>query len=699
MTETRRAVCPFDCPDTCSMLVTIEDNRVTRVAGDPDHPFTDGFLCHKVSRYPERVNHPDRLMYPMRRVGPKGTGEFERISWDAALDEIADRFRSISDGPHGPQAILPYSYCGTMGKIQGEGLDRRFFHRLGASLLDRTICATAGVAGISYTLGSTRGMNPEAIVDSRYIINWGSNTAVTNSHLWAKMVQARKAGAKIVTIDPYRSPTAERSDWHVAPRPGTDAALALGMIHVLFRDGLQDDDYLQSACVGTDALRSRVAEEYEPGRVAEITGLSVSDIERLAREYAAATPAAIRVNYGATRHAGGGMAIRTIACLPAVIGAWKHSAGGVFLSTSALFPFNLQGLQRPDLIPQGTRTINMTQLGEALNGEAAGPPVEALYVYCSNPASVCPDQTRVLNGLGREDLFTVVHEQFLTDTATYADLVLPATMQFEHLDLHHAYGHPWVQLNRPCVSPPGECRCNTDVFRELATRLGFEAELFGVSDEDLAREILWENQDSAPVALEGITVDRLTEQGPMRLRISDEPPFATGTFPTTSGKCELYSQQLADAGHDPLPNWTPPAECAESAPELAERFPLQLLSPPSRHFINSTFVETDSLRRSEGTPQLQISSDDAEARGISDGDHVAVFNERGRFEATARVTDTVQPGVVVAPGLWWNRYAGDRSNANLTTSTRLTDFGRGATFFDNLVNVCLKGELCSGELA
>jgi len=336
------------------MIVTIEDDRVVSVAGDPDHPFTDGFLCHKVSRFPERVNHPDRLMYPLRRTGPKGSGQFERITWDAALAEIADRFRAIADGPHGPQAILPYSYCGTMGKIQSEGLDRRFFHRLGASLLDRTICATAGVAGISYTLGSTRGMDSEAIVNSRYIINWGSNTAVTNSHLWAKMVQARKAGAKIVTIDPYRSPTAVRSDWHLPIRPGSDGALALGMMHILFRDGRQDDDYLTTACIGADALRDRVLREYPPERVASITGLDVASIEQLAGEYAETAPAAIRVNYGASRHAGGGMAIRTIACLPAIIGAWRHRSGGVLLSTSSLFPFNLQGLQRPDLIPTGT---------------------------------------------------------------------------------------------------------------------------------------------------------------------------------------------------------------------------------------------------------------------------------------------------------------------------------------------------------
>lgn len=670
------------------MLVTLEDDRVVSVAGNPDHPFTDGFLCHKVSRLPERIHHEDRLLYPMRRTGRKGSGQFKRISWDEALDEIALRFQSIAAGPNGPQAILPYSYCGTMGKIQCESLDRRFFGRLGASLLDRTICATAGGVGYRYTIGSGQGTDPEVFPQSRYIINWGSNTAVTNSHLWAKMVQAQKHnGARIVTIDPHRSDTAVRSDWHLAPRPGTDAALALGVMHVLFRDNLQDDEYLTRATVGAEALRERVLGEYSPSRVAKITGLDKSDIEQLAREYASTSPAVIRVNYGLQRHAGGGMAVRTITCLPAIIGAWRHRAGGVLLSTSALFPFNLQALQRPDLVPEGTRTINMVQLAEALHGELPGPPVEAIYVYNSNPASVCPDQGRVLSGLLREDLFTVVHEQFPTDTVQYADIVLPASMSTEHLDIHHAYGHPYVQLNEPVMPPPGECRCNTDVFRALAGRLGFEPQLFQLSDRDLARETLWESQETQPEALRGITVDRLAAEGPIRLNLSSEPPFADGRFPTPSGKCELYSEQLKQLGFDPLPTWHPPAECRESAPDLAAKFSLQMVSPPGRHFINSTFNEVESLRTIDAGPRIELSRDDAGARGIENGCRVRVFNDRGEFEATAVVGETVRPGVAMAPSIWWNRYAGEKGNSNLTASTRLTDFGGGATFFDNLVEV------------
>ncbi len=711
MTDLRivRAVCPHDCPDACGMLVTLDGERAVAVRGDRDHAFTRGFLCHKVARYTERVYHRDRLMFPMRRVGPKGSGQFERITWDAALDEIASRFRSIADGPHGPQAILPYSYCGTMGKIQSEGLDRRFFHRLGASLLDRTICATAGGLGYTMTIGSKQGTDPEAFSQSQYIINWGSNTAVTNMHLWVRMVEARKRhGAKIVTIDPYRSVTAARSDWHLAPRPGTDAALALGLMHVIFRDGLADENYLRDFCLGSDELRARVLTDYSPQRVAEITGLDITDIERLAHEYTKTPPSVIRINYGLQRHAGGGMAVRTIACLPAIIGAWRHPAGGILLSTSGTFAFNLAAVQRPDLIPAGTRTINMTQLAQALEvGQVfnlpvhqAGQvenlphvPVKALYVYNSNPAAIAPDQQRVLAGLRRDDLFTVVHDQFPTDTVDYADIVLPATTQLEHFDLHGSYGHQFVQVNVPAIAPLGESRCNSEVFRGLARRLGFESELFDVSDEQLAHELLWEEApiENVPTAMRGITLDRLKLEGAIKLNGSVAStltaPFANGGFATPSGKCEFRCERLAALGHDPLPTYIPPAESPASAPELAKRFPLQLLSPPSPHFLNSTFVEVDSLRRSAIEPQLEISLADAASRGIQHGELVTIFNDRGSFIARALVGDSVRPGVVVAPSIWWNKHSPGNRNCNSTTPTRLTDLGGGATFFDNLVEV------------
>ncbi|MCI0377406.1 MAG: molybdopterin oxidoreductase family protein [Gemmataceae bacterium] len=687
MERTLRIVCPHDCPDTCSMAVTVRDGVAVRLRGDADHPFTDGFLCQKVARYLERVYHPERLRFPMKRVGPKGAGQFERISWDEAVETIATRFRHIAGSADGPQAILPYSYAGTMGKLQGSSLDRRFFHRLGASLLDRTICATAGSAGCDITLGTRAALDPEAVIHSRYIINWGSNTSVTNMHLWAIMHRARKHGARIVTIDPYQSKTAAKSDWWLPIRPGTDAALALGIMHIVFRDGLQDDDYLNRYCLGADALRQRVLEEYAPASVAFITGLPAEDIEKLAREFATTKPALIRLNYGLQRHGGGGMAVRAITCLPAVIGSWRLPGGGALLSTSKLYPFNTAALERPDLIPPGTRTINMVQLAEALHGELPGPPVRALYVYNANPAAVCPDQSRVLHGLRREDLFTVVHEQFQTDTADYADILLPATTQLEHFDIHGSYGHLYVQVNEPAIAPLAEAKCNNDVFRLLAHRLGFESELFEMTDVQLAQLALQENA-AGNGAFADISVERLKKEGPVRLGLSkDYAPFATGGFPTPSGKCELLSPRQAKQGHDPLPRYTPPHEDPQTRPDLAAKYPLQLLCPPSPAFLNSTFVNIASLRRQAQSPSVEIHPRDAQARSIVDGQCVRVFNDRGSFRAKALVAETVKRGVVVTQGIWWNKFTADGVNCNCTTSTRLTDFGAGGTFFDNLVEV------------
>jgi anaerobic selenocysteine-containing dehydrogenase len=666
------------------MVVTVRDGRAVDLRGDKEHPFTRGFLCGKVAHYLDRVYHAERVLYPMKRVGPKGHGKFSRISWEEAITLITARFREIGASSDGPQAILPYSYAGTMGKLHGSSLDRRFFHRLGASLLDRTICATAGAAGCDVTLGTRAHLDPETVVRSRYIINWGSNTSVTNSHLWALMHEARKAGATIITIDPFRCKTAERSDWWIPIRPGTDAALALGMMHILFRDGLQDDDYLDRYCVGKAELRDRVLRDYDPDRVATICGVPASDIERLAREYGTTRPALIRLNYGLQRHAGGGMAVRTICCLPAVVGAWRDAGGGALLSTSMLYPFRhtAHKLERPDLSPPGTRTVNMSQLAEALNGELPGPPVRALFVYNCNPAAVCPDQTRVLKGLKRDDLFTVVHEQFPTDTVDYADIVLPATTQLEHFDIHGSYGHLYVQTNEPAIAPLGEAKPNTEVFRLLARAMRFEPELFEVSDEELASEALSDN------GFAGITRQRLRREGPVRLNLPpDFAPFREGGFATPSGKCELYSARLASRGLDPLPTYTPPNEDPRTRPDLAVRFPLQLLTPPEPSFLNSTFVNVDALRKKAGEPKIRLHPDDAATRRITDGQAVRVFNDRGAFRAKAMVTTDVRPGVVVSLSIWWNKYSPDAGNCNTTTSSRLTDLGGGATFFDNLVQV------------
>jgi anaerobic selenocysteine-containing dehydrogenase len=665
------------------MLVTVQDGKAIALRGDPDHRFTRGFLCQKMAGYLDRVYSPDRLLQPLRRIGRKGEGRFEPTTWDAALAEIAARFAAIARSADGPQAILPYSYCGTMGKLQSSSLDRRFFQRLGASLLDRTICASAGGIGYEYTMGRGRlGADPLAVPKCKFIVNWGSNTVNTNSHLWSLMIQARKAGATIATIDPYRSPTARRSDWHIQPRPGTDAALALGVLHVVWRDGLEDDDYLRRATVGAEQLRDRVLREYAPESVAAITGVDVDTIEKLAHRLAREQPSLIRLNYGLQRHHGGGMAVRTIACIPAVIGSWRHHGGGVLLSTSGTYDFAMSRLIRADLSPPGTRTINMNQLGEALGGELPGPPVKALYVYNCNPAAVVPNQQKVLDGLRRDDLFVVVHELFATDTADYADIVLPATSQLEQVDVHSAYGHHDVMYNPLAIAPRGDCRANNEVFRELAHRMEFEPELFP-DDETLIREVL----QGGPT-LEGITLERLKDEGSVRLNIAEDyTPFAAGVFPTPSGKCELYSERMQADGFDPLPTYTPPHEDPLTRPVLAAKYPLQLVSPPRPQFLNSTFANSPPHRRGAGDPTIELAAEDARMRNLVDGQWVEVYNDRGRFQARVALTGSVRPGVAAATGIYWNKLAPGGANVNSTTSSALTDMGGGATFFDNLVEV------------
>ena len=521
-----------------------------------------------------------------------------------------------------------------------------------------------------------------AVPKCKFIVNWGSNTVNTNSHLWSLMVEARKAGATIATIDPYRSPTASRSDWHIQPRPGTDAALALGVLHVVWRDGLQDDEYLARATIGAEQLRDRVTNEFAPEKVAAITGVDVATIEKLAHRLAREQPSLIRLNYGMQRHRGGGMAVRTIACIPAVIGSWRHHGGGVLLSTSGAYDFAMDRLTRPDLSPPGTRLVNMNQLGEALAGELPGPSVRALYVYNCNPAAVAPNQAKVIKGLMRDDLFVVVHELYATDTVDFADFVLPATSQLEQVDIHGAYGHHDVMYNAPAIAPRGECRSNNDVFRELARRLGFEPELFP-DDETLIREVLGGGE-----TLKGITLERLQKEGAIRLNIPEEfTPFAGGVFPTPSGKCELYSERMKADGLDPLPAYTPPLEDPLTRPDLADQFPLQLLSPPRPQFLNSTFANSPRHRTIAGDPEIEMSSEDAVKRGLTDGQWAEVFNERGRFLARVSTSGNVRPGVAVATGLYWNKLTRGGTNVNGTTSSALTDMGGGATFFDNLVEV------------
>jgi anaerobic selenocysteine-containing dehydrogenase len=644
-----------------------------KIQGDPSMPFTQGTLCTKVAHYLERTYAPERLMHPLKRVGPKGSGRFERISWDAALDEIVTRLKVLA--AEDPQTILPLSYAGTMGMVQYSSMDRRFFHRLGASRLDRTLCSSAGKAGIKATLGGSVGMDPERFDEARLILLWGANPVVSNLHLWSRVQEAKRRGAQVIAIDPYRSLSAEKCTQHVALLPGTDGALALAMMHVLIAENLLDGDYIARFTLGFDALAERV-KQYSPQWAAPVCGLGAETIVQLARDYGTAKPAAIRLNYGMQRHAGGGIAARTIACLPALTGAWREVAGGIVLTTADFYGFDHAALERPDLLAgRRPRVVNHAALGEALT--AAAPPVKAVIVYNNNPAAVCPDSEKVLAGFRREDLFCVVMDSFMTDTADYADLVLPATTQLEHYDVHKSYGHLYALANNPAIAPVGESLPNSEVFRRLAARMGFDEPCFRDSDEDICRTAL----ASAQPRMQGIDWEEMKRAGWQRLAVPERfAPFAEGGFPTPSGKCEFYSAALAAQGLDPLPFYNPPAEGAAPGE-------LQFLSPPARNFLNSSFAHLKRFRDLEGEPRLEMHSADAAARGIRDGDAVRVFNARGSLRLRARVNDQPRRGVVVAPSVWWKKHSPDGGNANNLTAQRIADLGGGATFYDCRVQV------------
>ena len=673
-TRTVRAACPHDCPDTCALLVTVQGDRVLRVAGDPDHPTTHGALCTKVSRYPERTYHPERVLQPLRRVGPKGSGRFEPVGWDAALDDIAARLRAIA--ARDAQAILPYSYAGTMGLVQGESMAARFFHRLGASRLDRTICANAGGEALAATYGGKIGMHVEHYAESKLILIWGSNSITSNLHFWTFAQQAKRAGAKLVCIDPRRSETADKCHQHIALRPGTDGALALGLMHELIAHDWLDHDYIARHVDGWPALRER-ALQWPPERAAAACGITADEVRQLARDYGSTQPAAIRLNYGMQRARGGGNAVRLVALLPCLTGAWRHRAGGMLLSSSGWFRHARQDalLQRPDLLGgRSPRTINMSTIGDDLLREASpafGPRIEAVVVYNSNPVAVAPDSRRVVAGFAREDLFTVVLEHFLTDTADHADYVLPATTQLEHWDVHTAYGHTYVLVNEPAVPPLGQARSNAAIFRALAARMGFDEPCFADSDEALAR---------MAIRPEVADFDTLRRRGWVKLDLP-EAPFAEGGFHTPGGKV------IVDAPGLGVPDFVPNHECAETTPALAARYPLAMISPPARHFLNSTFVNVKSLRAIEGEPIVEIHPDDAAPRGITSGQVVTVFNDRGRYRCKADVSTRARPGVVNGLGIWWRKFGLDGTNVNELTHQRLTDIGRAPSFYDCLVEV------------
>jgi anaerobic selenocysteine-containing dehydrogenase len=678
-----RGACPHDCPDTCAWQVRVEKGVAVSLVGDPDHPFTRGGLCAKVNHYLERVYSGERIRHPLRRVGPKGAGAFERVGWDEALDDIALKLQQIvaSDGP---TAILPYSYLGTQGLIQNGVMDRRFFARLGATRLVRQICGSTGGAGVRMTNGNDRGMLPVDVVHSRFIILWGTNPVVTNLHLWPFIRQAQANGATVVVIDPLKTRTAAAADWHLQPIPGTDAALALGMMHVIVAEGLYDASYVAQHTIGFDRLRERLA-DYPPARAAALTGLDADEIVRLARAYAATPPATIATLIGMEHRANGAMIFRTIACLPALIGAYRHRGGGMIAKPYS-FPwqaFNVDALFGCVREDTHIRSINMVQLGRALTDRALAPPIRALLVYNGNPAAMAPNQQLVRQGLQRDDLFTVVHEQFLTDTASCADYVLPATTQVEHLDLMWSWGQTFLALNQPAIEPVGEAVPNSELFRRLAARMGFDDACFRESDETMIRAAL----DSQHPYLRGISFERLAQDGWAPLNIpQDWRPFAEGGFATPSGKCEFYAEGLIAEGIDPLPNYTPASESPAGDPALAARYPLVLMTAKSApHFLNSSYANMPRQLHAEREPLLDMHADDGSARGIVNGNRVRIYNDRGTVELRVRIGDHVRPGLVAMPSGWWASRSPGGSSANALTADGLSDLGGGGDFHDTLV--------------
>lgn len=674
--KTVLGACPHDCPDTCSLVTTVVNGVATRVQGNAQHPMTGGVLCAKVSKYTERTYHPERVLTPLRRSGPKGSGQFEPVSWDEALADIAQRLHHIAQ--RNPEAILPYSYAGTMGRVQGESMDRRFFHQLGASLLDRTICASAGSTALQHTYGGKLGMRVEFFAESKLILIWGSNSIGSNLHFWRIAQEAKRNGVKLICIDPRKSETADKCHAHLQLLPGTDAALALALMHELIRNDWLDHDYIAEHTLGWEQLKAK-ALEWPPERAAQVCGLPVEQIVQLARDYGTTKPAAIRLNYGVQRTRGGGNAVRAIACLPALVGAWRHRAGGLLLSSSSHAPLNAARLHMPQLLGERRpRIINMSTMGDALL--QAQPAIEALVVYNSNPVAVAPDSAKVAKGFAREDLFTVVLEHFMTDTADYADYVLPATTQLEHWDIHSSYGHTDVLLNQPAIAPLGQAKSNAQIFRELAAHMAawdpaFAAPHFQDSDEALCHQ-----------ALEGscISFDDLLMQGFAQQDLPDAP-FAEGGFPTPSGKCEFVSSALEQMGISALPDYLPNYE------QPSADYPLAMISPPARNFLNSTFVNVKTLRHIEGRPVLEMHPQDAAARGIADGDAVRVLNARGEYLCHASINGRARAGVVVGLGIWWRKDGMNGTNVNELTHQQLTDMGRAPAFYDCAVQVARHG--------
>ncbi|MFP3900981.1 MAG: molybdopterin-dependent oxidoreductase [Acidimicrobiia bacterium] len=678
MAHVVKAACPHDCPDTCAMEVTVEGDRAVSLRGAPDHPVTSGALCAKVNDYLERVYAPDRLLEPLIRTGPKGSGEFRPASWGEAIDLVASRLAEVRH-EHGGEAILPYSYLGTMGFLQADLMSARVMNALGATDLARTICADAGIAGVVTTHGLSPEVDPELWPQARFVIVWAWNPLSTAPHLWRFVNQARRNGARLVVVDPYRSRTARVADTHVAPLPGTDAALALGMMRAMVDEGVQDEQWCRAHANGYDELLGRL-DEWPVERAAHVCDVPAGLVRRLGVEFATTQPSLVRLGVGGQRHLGAPIAYRTIACLPGLAGSWRHVGGGCsYIPTATVTAVRSQQARRTDLRPGPVRRLNMSALGDALTDPDLTPPVKALVCWNSNPAQIAPDQERVMAGLGRDDLFCVVLEQFMTDTARHADVVLPATTQLEHLDAVASWGHHYLTWNEPAIRPLGQSKPNSEIFRLLAARLGFDDPCFAESDEEMLRAML-------ATAPDDVTFDGLRERGWQKIDLGQGPtPHADGGFGTPDGKLQLRADGLAGLDLDPLPTFDLPAEIADDA--RRERFPFALVTPKTHFFLNTTFADRERQRAAQGRPFVAVHPDDAATAGVSDGQRVAVSNDRGSFEAELRVTDEVRPGVAVAPMGWWATDHHDGTAAQATTSQRLTVLGEAPTFNDNRVAI------------
>ncbi|MEN9559699.1 MAG: hypothetical protein RLZZ502_910 [Pseudomonadota bacterium] len=668
-----KGACPHDCPDACAIVTTVVDGKAVDLRGAEDHPSTAGKLCNKVAHYLERTYHPERLRTPLKRINSKAEKpQWQAISWEEAYAEIATRFKHISQ-QHGAEAILPYSYAGHLGALHYASLGHRLFYALGASQLDRTICSAAGGEAIKLTIGNTVGTHMEQVVDSELVILWGTNSVTSNLHFWSRVQEAKRRGAYLISIDPYKNRSAEKCHEWLPIKPGTDAALAFALMHCLVRDGKTDEDYLNQYCLGSEEMKAMVG-AWSPAKAAEITGLSVAQIESLAARYGATRKSFIRLNYGLQRHHGGGNAVRAISCLPAFSGAWRERSGGCLLSSSGWYPLQNALMQMPELMPTPKpRMVNMSQLGEALT--TLTPPIKALYVYNANPAAVAPDNNQIIKGLKRDDLFTVVHDCFITDTAEFADLVLPATTFLEAEDIHRSYGHSSVLFNHAAIAPVGESRRNTRVFRELAQALGLTHPALYESDASLVRKAFdWQD----PKLIDS-SLAELKDKGFVHMQLP-EAPFAQGGFPTESGKCEMYSTKAERMGLSPLPSYVAPLEASDAL--LCGQYPLSLNTPPAHDFMNSTFANMTRFTTPLAAPEVMVHPVDAATYGIEDGAWVQVHNARGKVKLKAKISDTTRQGVLTALSIWWRSLSPDGQNINALTPQHLTDIGRGATFYD-----------------